>query len=120
MKLGFLRVPLLNDASVDETTSTPVNCLGYTYITIYLTGNGTTSSGVITIEEADFNPSNELNYTGTWSEIGTMNASDVDGGKQLAYHVGGPGGAFAFSQVRTRISTAIGGGGSVDTVLVAA
>lgn len=116
--LGLLRVPLLTRETADETTSQPVNCLGYTALTVYVIGSGTLASGVITIEEADFNPSTESTYTGDWSTIATVNATDVSGGKQLAYHIGGPGGLFAYSQVRTRISTGVTGGGNISTVLV--
>jgi len=113
--LGLLRVPLLAAESADETTSTPVNVLGYKNLTIYVTGTGTIASGVITIEEADFNPSTESDYSGTWSVITTVTASGVTGGAQQAIHLT----PSAYSQVRTRISTAIGGGGSVSTTLVA-
>lgn len=116
---GPLRAPMITDQSADETTSQPVKVLGFTALTIYITGTGTTSSGVITIEEADYDPNTEGIYSGTWSLIATVNASDVSGGKQLAYHIGGPGGLFSYSYIRTRISTAIGGGGTISTVLVA-
>lgn len=116
--LGSLRVPLLSAETVDETTSVAVNCLGYKEIAIYVTGTGTTSSGVITIETADYNPAKaaaEL-YAGTWSAITTVNASDVTGGAQK--HV--PLTDSAYMWIRTRISTAIGGGGTISTTLVAA
>ena len=113
--LNVLRVPLLVAETVDETTSVPVNCLGYPHVTIYVTGTGTTSSGVITIETADFNPSTEITYAGTWSTITTVNASDVTGGQQKFISLG----EAAYSFVRTRISTVIGGGGTVSTTLVA-
>jgi len=113
--LNYQRVPLLRLQTVDETTSTPVNVLGYPTVGIYVTGAGTTSSGVVTIETADFNPSNESTYTGTWSAITTVNASDVTGGatKFIGLPVAG------YSQIRTRISTVIGGGGTISTTLVA-
>lgn len=85
----------------------PFNCL-----LVFITGTGTTSSGVITIEEAD-----DVGYTGTWSAITTVNASDVSGGKTFGYHVAGGGGIFAFGAIRVRISTTIGGGGSITAVL---
>lgn len=116
---GPLRVVLLDHQIDDETTSQPCAVHPYQALTVYVKGYGTTSSGVITIEEADFDPATEGIYSGTWSSIATVNASDVTGGKQLAYHIGGPGGLFSYSYVRTRISTVIGGGGSVSTVLVA-
>ena len=108
--LGLLRVPLLNAQSVDETTSTPVNCLGYKNITIYFK-RSTSITGVVTVEEADFNPTTESGYSGTWSVIVAFDVSTMTT-DQFAYHAP----SSAFSQVRTRISTVIGGG-TVSTVL---
>lgn len=108
--LGVLNVPMLRAQTADETTSTPFFCLGYKEIAIYLTGTGTTSSGVITIETAETET-----YAGTWSSIATNNASDVTGG--ATKHI--PLTDSAYLWVRTRISTAIGGGGSISTRLVA-
>ena len=111
--MNTLRVPLLYQQTVDETTSEPVDVSAYPHVTIYVIGSGTTSSGVLTIETADFNPANETGYSGTWSPLDTVNASDVTGGAQKA--VSFTPRALAF--VRTRISTVIGGGGNVSTVL---
>lgn len=113
MVMGSLRVLLLSAQSADETTSEAINCAGWPNIAIYITGAGTTSSGVITIEEADFDPRTAATYTGTWSSVTTVNASDVTGGAQKAVHFS-PG---AYGYVRTRISTAIGGGGTISTAL---
>lgn len=113
--LGAVRVPLLKNETVDETASGWVDCRTYTHLTIYVIGTGVTSSGVVTIEEADIDPSLEAaGVVGTPSVIDTVNASTVSGGLQSAIHLDV--GAYAF--VRTRISTAIGGGGSISTVLV--
>ncbi|HEX7936766.1 MAG TPA: hypothetical protein VF573_27345 [Paraburkholderia sp.] len=106
-------MPLLIDAITDETLGQRVDCSGRPNIVIYAKGTDTTSSGVITIEECDYNPAVEQDYTGTWSSIATVNASDVTGGAQKAVHLAL--GAYGF--VRARISTAIGGGGSVSVVL---
>jgi len=114
--LGTLIVPLLDAQTVDETASTPLNLTGYAAATIYVSGAGTITSGVVTIEEAYIPARTEAaGYTGTWSSITTVTASDVSGGAQQAVHL--PLGAYNF--VRTRISTAIGGGGSISTALVA-
>ncbi len=114
MLLGSLRVPLLSGEITDETASAWVDCSGWQNIVIYVSGVDTTSSGVITIEEADIAP-NELavGVVGTPSVITTVNASDVTGGLQKAIHIS----SAAFGFVRTRISTVIGGGGSISTVL---
>ena len=115
--LNFQRVPLLRAETVDETTSVAVNVLGYSNLSIYVTGTGTTSSGVVTIETADYDPANAADtlYAGTWSPIATVNASDVSGGQQKVITISN----IAYTWVRTRISTVIGGGGSVNTTLVA-
>jgi hypothetical protein len=115
MVMGSLRVPLLSAQSADETTSEGVDCSGFPNVAIYVIGAGTTSSGVITIEEADYNPATAASapYTGTWSAVTTVNASDVTGGAQVAVHLG----VGAYGYVRTRISTVIGGGGTISTVL---
>ena len=113
--LGLLRVPLLTAETADEKTSVPVNCLGFSEFSIYVIGDGTTSSGVITIETADFNPTTESDYAGTWHSLTTVNASDVTGDVQKLV----PLTAGAYSFIRTRISTVIGGGGTISTVLVA-
>lgn len=108
-----LRVKQITEQSADETIGLPVNCAGYPHVTIYIKGHGTTSSGVITIETADYDEGGD--YSGTWSSIATVNASDVTGDVQK--HTLLTVGAWAY--VRTRISTVIGGGGTISTVLVA-
>lgn len=115
MATGFgpFRVTSLNAAILDETFGVPVDCHGCPYVVVYVKGTGVTSSGVVTLEEADWNPATDLPFSGTWSPITTVNASDVDGGLQKAIHL--PEGAYGF--VRPRISTVIGGGGSVTVVV---
>jgi hypothetical protein len=113
--LGVVNQQMIVSQSASGTTSAPVNVLGYTEIGIYVTGIGTTSSGVITIETADFNPATETTYTGTWSAVTTVNASDVTGGAQK--HV--PLTDSAYMWIRTRITTVIGGGGTISTAVVA-
>lgn len=112
---NLLRVPLLGAETASGKTSEPINCLPYPHVTVYVIGEGTTSSGTVIIETADFNPSTERTYSGTWAELATVNASDVNSDKQKAVSFT----ARAYSQVRTRIGTVIGGGGTISTVLVA-
>ncbi len=111
MQPNAYRSELFSGVSADETSAvrdvSPFNCL-----VVCLTGTGTTSGGVITIEEAD-----EITHAGTWSLITTVNASDITGGKTFLYHVAGGGGIFAFGALRVRISDAITGGGTVAAVL---
>jgi len=67
-------------------------------------GTGTITSGVISIEEAA-----TPDYTGTWSLISAVNGTDVTAGATKVVHV-----SSIFSAIRARISTNIGGGGSVN------
>lgn len=109
---GATRVVLLNALSAVSAQSIPFDASGRTDLVGYLTGTGTTSSGVVTIEEADYGPNDPI-FGGTWSLITTLNASDVTGGQQLAYHFP----LTAYGAIRARISTGIGGGGTVSFVL---
>ena len=99
---------LMATQSADETTSPAVDCQGYPFLGGYVTGAGVTSSGVITFEEAP-----TADFAGAWSPIGTINASDVTNGgaKALAFTARG------YAWVRARISTAIGGGGTISAYL---
>lgn len=111
MVLGAIRIPMLTAQSAAQA-SRPVNVRSYTNFTFYLLGTGTTSSGVITIEEAD-SDENQV-FSGTWSTVGTpTNASTLSGGVQIAVHLT----AGAYSYLRARISTVIGGGGTITAVL---
>ncbi len=87
----------------------------YSLLTFYLQSNGTTSGGVVTLEEADWstNSGTGTPYTGTWSSITTVNASSFTGSVQLAYHLS----PAAFAHVRARISSTITGGGTVTVTL---
>lgn len=109
---------LLLNQTADETTSIPINCLGYNTITLYVSGAGTTSSGVVTFEDASWDASvfkATDAYTGTWNPITTEDAADVTAGKMVATRLT----AGAYHWVRARISTAIGGGGTLSVILVA-
>ena len=117
LALNQIRVPLLSLQTVDETASDWIDVRGYKYLTVYVIGTGVTTSGVITIEEADIDPRVfAAGVVGTASVIDTVNASTVDGSLQSAIHLD----VGAYAYVRTRISTVIGGGGSISTVLHAA
>jgi len=114
--LGFVRKPALNAATA-TTASGFVNVQGTQTVSVYLKSTGTTSSGVVTIETADFAQDQEsLGYSGTWSAVTTVNASTFTGGAQTMVVL--PAGAYSYVQVR--VSTTIGGGGSVSAVVVAA
>lgn len=115
MATGFssFRQVCIDASATDETGGSPHNCEGYPYLKLYLTGVGTINSGVVTVEEADYDADKNVPYGGTWSAIATINGSDVTADVQKAYDL--PVEAYGF--VRVRISTAIGGGGTVTAVL---
>ena len=102
-------------SAVTTGTGTAVNVIGREAIAVYITGTGTTSAGVITIEEADWDPVTASTYAGTWASLTTVMASSVTGGAQTVYHV--PLGAYRF--IRARVSTNVTGGGNVSAVVVA-
>lgn len=109
------------DQSADETLSKWYPMNGYTNHTFYVTGTGTIASGVVSFEEAASVIEGLVQpvkgeATGGYSVIQTCTAADVTGGAQKAYH--SPPNA-AYQYVRARISTAIGGGGTVTVTLVA-
>lgn len=114
---GPLHVTQFTDQSADETLGQWINARGFGNISFAITGTGTTSSGVITFEECQavkdtfpLVPPGEA--TGSFSVISslTTNASDVSGGAQKVVHAP-PNVAYEF--VRARISTVIGGGGTI-------
>jgi hypothetical protein len=115
MEKGSIRVPLFT-AQTAAQTSIPVDVRSYQELTVYLTSIGTTSSGAVTIEEADWDPYDSAQvYSGTWSAIGSaVSASTFTGGAQLAVHLPAP---SAYGWLRVRISTLIGGGGSISVAL---
>lgn len=107
---GPIATPCFTDQSADETLGPWIDVRGCAYVTFYLTGSGTISSGVVTIEEAaPKNPTTNPNVvgeaTGGYSAITTYNASGVSGGAQVAIHLT----PAAYCFVRARISTVLGG-----------
>lgn len=117
---GYKCLGLLKNQTADETTSQWVDVRGRTHLVFIITGTGTTSSGVVTLEEmlplySPTDPKEQQEYSGTASAITTVNASSVTGDNQSAIHAA----VGAYSWVRARISTAIGGGGSISVGLVA-
>lgn len=119
---GTIRQQQFTAVSADETYGQWVDVSGCAYVVFYLTGAGTLSSGVITFEEAapvDISvfpvvPSISQDVSAC-SSITTTNASTVSAGLQVAVHMP----AAAYCYVRARISTAIGGGGTISCGLVA-
>ena len=96
----------LTAQSTDETLGTAFAVpITSNQLTVFAIANGTVSSGVVTIEEA-----HDPEYTGTWSSIGTISPTT---GAVLAAHI-----FSSLAAVRVRISTAIGGGGTVTVKLM--
>lgn len=99
------------DGSVNGVTSgqsQPIPRDNDGIIVVFLRSLGTTSGGIIIIEEADWGPQESV-YSGTWSQIASVAASSFTGGAQLAVHVMDS----SYGWVRVRISSAITGGGSI-------
>ena len=110
------RIKVLEAVSADETVKTPVPCLGNTHFTVYTLSAGTTSSGVLTVETASWDPLSQQDNSATWSSLATINASDSSAGVYKATVIT----AGAYDFLRVRISTVIGGGGTISAWLVAA
>lgn len=86
-------------------------------LTVVIQSSGTTSTGAISIEEAFYEdqPSNGgigasagVQYAGAWSVIQSIDMAPLTGGDQQIVHVQG-----SVWALRCRITTAVGGGGSV-------
>ena len=120
---GPISAQCLLNAVDDETLGQWIDVRGEPYLVFYCTSAGTTSSGVISFEEAapkDFSSAEEPApvfgaATGNYSVITTVNASTFSSDAQLAVHVTNA----AYCYVRARVSTVIGGGGTVSVGLVA-
>ena len=101
--------------TTDEATHDPIEMGQHLSPMFVIIGNGTTSGGNITLEEAfwftrkEGNAEAQMPYSGTWSSIVVVPASDVTGGKQKIVHID----PNAFKFVRVRISDAITGGGGI-------
>lgn len=101
-------IPALSTAG----TSQPYDRTQFSLLSFFFESAGTTSGGTLLIEEADWDPLTEPDYTGTWSLIATVLASSFTGGAQIAYHLSPNNYGFT----RVRISSAITGGGTVEVV----
>ena len=92
---------------VTTGTSIPQNCAAFSKWAIYAqSSGGTLSTGVLTIEEADYDPNAGPAYGGGWSAITTIDLTALSAGiAQAVYH--SPVAAFAW--VRVRVSTDVTG-----------
>jgi len=110
------RITLLDAVTTGQ--SQPIMMAAHIAPTFYVIGTGTVSGGTVLIEEADANPeTGPGGYSGTWSLVYTVTASDVSGGKQKAIHLTGPN---SYGYLRARVSSDITGGGTITVVLRAA
>ena len=100
-------VTWLDAVSVDETTSVAMPVNAFVNFSVYVEWGSSTNAGVLTIEEAF-----DSGYPGVWSSIGTVTwsaASSTD-----VFHQRG-----SFRALRVRVSTAVGGGGTVTVKAIA-
>jgi hypothetical protein len=118
LNLGSLRAGVLT--GVTSGTGAPVLIQGnVSFLTIYVLGVGTISTGTLIIEEALLDPTGQVatgGFGGTWSAIGapvdlTLLTGGGANGLMGGIHITG-----TFSAIRTRIGTSVTGtGGAVAT-----
>ncbi len=80
-------------------------------VTLYMRSTGTMSAGTILIEEADWMP-REVPYSGTWSVLQTIAATDLTGTIVKAYHITDT----CYGYIRVRVSVEITGGGTLIAI----
>ncbi len=103
---------LLNDSIDANTTSTAVDVLDATALTLLVEAGANVSSGVVTLEGALTS-----DYSGTWASLTTA-TTNAASKTFLANLDTGDTASVPVPYVRARISTVIGGGGSVDVYLI--
>ncbi len=111
------RITLMTNAITAATQgiSAPVAVKARDQVVVYFKSTSTTSSGTFKIEEADYDPSVEPVYAGTWSQVGAdVLASAFTGGAAQAIHLP----QAAYGNLRVRQTVDVGGGGSVTVVMV--
>ncbi len=107
---GPIFITALETASADETLGVQVDMSRFGSGVFYIVPAGTVTSGVVSIEESAI-----ANYTGTWSLVTASGTVATDAQQALHLNVA----ANSYKYVRARISTAIGGGGTVKVYLQA-
>ena len=83
----------------------PVECSPYQNLTFYVVASAALTAGVITLEERD-QPGDVPAVIDTI----TLATPFASAGGTYAYHVGGPGGSFAYGYISARITTDVVGG----------
>ena len=102
---------LLNDSSVDETTSTAVDVLDSEAITLLVESSAGVSGGVVTLEAA-----RTADFAGTWASLGTVTTDAATAVFLLTIDTGDAAGV-PVPFVRARVSTVMTGG-TVDAYLI--
>ena len=114
MAANNLNVPLILAKTADTTVSPWVRTQGMSHFKVYVVGNGTISTGAVTIQEAWINPHNEAaGYSGTPDDVGSAITAVTDS-QVAATLTEGP-----YAYLRAKISTGVTGGGTVSVYLVA-
>lgn len=90
-----------------------VDVTAFREVAFILTSIGTTSGGTILLEEADWDPTKDSPYSGTWSQMASVLANSFTGGQQTIQHFS----PNVYAYVRVRISGTIIGGGSIWAAL---
>ena len=92
---------------VTTGTSIPQPCMNYSKWAVFVqSSGGTVSTGVLTIEEADYDPNLGPAYGGSWSQITTIDLTTLSAAiGQAVYHAP----TAAYGWVRARISTSVTG-----------
>ena len=116
MSLDVHKAVSLLTAVTSTQASADVDMRDYRNLTIWQTGTGTITSGVLTVEEAHYDPRTSVPYTGTWAAITTLDSTSVTGGQTQPYHAPSD---RSYSFVRVRLTTAVGGGGALSVALTA-
>lgn len=97
---------------VTTGTSIALKRWEFANLSIYIQAIGNPGVGTIVIEEAAWDPKTQLQYSGTWSPIQTVDAAALVTDAQLAVHVTGS----CVGYVRVRISADV----TVGTVVIMA
>jgi len=102
---------LLDDAATIQTSSTAVDVLDASSLTLLVESSSGTSSGVVTLEGARIS-----DYSGTWASLATATI-DAASKTFIAQIALGDVPGIPIPYVRARISKVIGGG-TVDVYLI--
>lgn len=102
---------LLNDSSTVNTSSTAIDVLDATGITLLVEAGAGVSGGVVTLEGAATS-----DYSGTWASITTATTDAASKAFVATVDIGDTA-SIPVPYVRTRISTVISGG-TIDVYLI--